>query len=280
MTELSPPPKPGSDNMDASKAPLMEHLIELRQRLLWSMLALFSCFFVAFYFSDQLLSYLAQPLLTAYDRLGQDPPQTLIYTKLYEAFLTKIKVSLFAAFLVAFPIIANQIWRFVAPGLYQTEKRALLPFLLATPILFFAGAALAYFVAMPTVYTFMLSMQGQTNGVSLAALPAVGDFLSFTMSLIFAFGACFLVPVALMLLAQVGIITVDQLVAFRRYAIVTAFVIAAVVTPPDVISQFLLAVPMMVLYELSIVTIRITQKKKRQAASEAETTPDDSTTAA
>ena len=279
MTELSPPPKPGSDNMDASKAPLMEHLIELRQRLLWSMLALFSCFFVAFYFSDQLLSYLAQPLLTAYDRLGQDPPQTLIYTKLYEAFLTKIKVSLFAAFLVAFPIIANQIWRFVAPGLYQTEKRALLPFLLATPILFFAGAALAYFVAMPTVYTFMLSMQGQTNGVSLAALPAVGDFLSFTMSLIFAFGACFLVPVALMLLAQVGIITVDQLVAFRRYAIVTAFVIAAVVTPPDVISQFLLAVPMMVLYELSIVTIRITQKKKRKAA-EAEASPDDSTSAA
>ena len=258
----------------------MEHLIELRQRLLWSMLALFSCFFVAFYFSDQLLSYLAQPLLTAYDRLGQDPPQTLIYTKLYEAFLTKIKVSLFAAFLVAFPIIANQIWRFVAPGLYQTEKRALLPFLLATPILFFAGAALAYFVAMPTVYTFMLSMQGQTNGVSLAALPAVGDFLSFTMSLIFAFGACFLVPVALMLLAQVGIITVDQLVAFRRYAIVTAFVIAAVVTPPDVISQFLLAVPMMVLYELSIVTIRITQKKKRKAAAEAEASPDDSTTAA
>ncbi|MBV7257469.1 twin-arginine translocase subunit TatC [Pacificimonas sp. WHA3] len=254
---------PPANEVDASKAPLLDHLIELRTRLLWSLAALMAAFFIAFYFSDQLLAFLAQPLLTAYDRVGEAPPSSLIYTKLYEAFFTKIKVALFAAFLCAFPVIANQLWGFVAPGLYKNEKRAFLPFLLATPILFFGGAAMAYFIAMPTVYTFMLQMQGTTNGVSLTALPAVGDFLSFTMSIIFAFGACFLVPVALMLLAKVGIINVAQLKSFRRYAIVIAFVIAAVVTPPDVISQFMLAVPMILLYELSIIAITLTQRRSK-----------------
>ncbi|MGB7405399.1 MAG: twin-arginine translocase subunit TatC [Pacificimonas sp.] len=258
--------------LDASKAPLLSHLVELRTRLLWSVAALMVAFFIAFAFADQLLAFLGQPLLDAYDSIGQAERQGLIYTKLYEAFFTQIKVSLFAAFLFAFPVIANQIWGFIAPGLYRNEKRAMLPFLFATPILFFSGAAMAYFIAMPTVFTFLLEFQGETNGVALTALPAIGDYLSFAMSLIFAFGLCFLVPVALMLMARVGIVTVDQLRKFRRYAIVTAFVIAAVVTPPDVISQFMLAVPMILLYELSIIAIRLTQKReaKRQAVVKAE----------
>lgn len=254
------------EDVDASRAPLLDHLVELRRRLLWSVAALLVFFFVAFAFSDELLAFIGQPLLEAYDRVGDNERQTLIYTKLYEAFFTKIKVAFFAAFLFAFPVIANQVWGFVAPGLYRNEKRALLPFLIATPILFFLGAAMAYYVAMPTVFTFLLEMQGETDGVTLQALPAVGDYLSFAMSLIFAFGLCFLVPVALMLLERAGIVTVDQLSSFRRYAIVAAFVIAAVVTPPDVVSQFMLAVPMILLYELSIIAIRITHRRAAKPA--------------
>ncbi|MHB9880906.1 twin-arginine translocase subunit TatC [Pacificimonas sp. ICDLI1SI03] len=253
-----------ADELDASKAPLLEHLIELRTRLLWSVGAFLIAFFLAFSQAKWLISFIAQPLRIAYERIGQ-PDQALIYTKLYEAFFTEVKVSMFAAFLIAFPVIANQIWRFIAPGLYRNEKRAMLPFLIMTPVLFFSGAALAYFAVMPTVYTFLLSFQGETGGVALTALPAVGDYLSFAMSLIFAFGACFLVPVALMLLARVGIINVDQLVSWRRYAIVIAFVISALVTPPDIISQFMLAVPMIILYEGSIIAIRFTQKREAKA---------------
>ncbi|MBZ6377951.1 twin-arginine translocase subunit TatC [Pacificimonas flava] len=257
------------DDIDDSRAPLLEHLTELRTRLLWSVAALLLFFFAAFAVSDELLAFLGQPLLEAYDRVGDGTRQTLIYTKLYEAFFTKIKVAFFAAFLFAFPIIANQVWAFVAPGLYKNEKRALLPFLIATPVLFFLGAALAYYIAMPTVFTFLLEMQGETAGVSLQALPAVGDYLSFAMSLIFAFGLCFLVPIALMLVERAGLVTLEQLRGFRRYAIVAAFVIAAIVTPPDVVSQFMLAVPMIVLYELSLVAILITHRRAAKLEREA-----------
>ncbi|MEM8826346.1 MAG: twin-arginine translocase subunit TatC [Pseudomonadota bacterium] len=253
-----------TDDLDATRAPLLDHLIELRTRLLWSVGALLIAFFIAFSQAKWLIAFMGQPLKIAFARIGQ-PDQALIYTKLYEAFFTEVKVSLFAAFLIAFPIIANQIWGFVAPGLYKNEKRAMLPFLFATPILFFSGAAMAYYLVMPTVYAFLLGFQGETAGVALTALPAIGDYLSFAMSLIFAFGACFLVPVALMLLARVGIINVEQLKGFRRYAIVVAFVISAVVTPPDIISQFMLAVPMIILYEASIIAIRITQKREAKA---------------
>jgi sec-independent protein translocase protein TatC len=262
----------GKAEIDASRAPLLEHLVELRRRLLWSVLALLSFFFVAFYWSDELLAFLGQPLLEAYDRVGAGgDQQTLIYTKLYEAFFTKIKVAFFAALLFAFPVIANQLWGFLAPGLYKNEKRALLPFLLATPILFFFGAAMAYYIAMPTVFTFLLEMQGETDGVSLQALPAIGDYLSFSMSLIFAFGLCFLVPIALMLVERAGIVTLEQLKRFRRYAIVVAFVIAAIVTPPDILSQFLLAVPMIILYEAALVAIRITHRRADRGKTRAET---------
>jgi sec-independent protein translocase protein TatC len=253
-------------DIDETKAPLLDHLIELRARLLKSVVALLVAFGISFYFAKHIFGFLVQPLVKAQGT-------QLIYTKLYEAFFVEIKVALFAAFLVAFPIIANQIWLFVAPGLYRNEKRAVLPFLLATPVLFTAGAALAYYVVMPTVFTFLLSFQTDAAGIPQQALPAMDEYLSFVMTLIFAFGACFLLPVLLMLLARVGIIDIGQLRAFRRYAVVVAFVIAAVLTPPDVISQLLLAGPLIVLYELSIIGIAITnrseeRRRAREAAAE------------
>lgn len=249
-------------DIDDSKAPLLDHLIELRQRLLYCVIALMLAFGVCFTFADDIFAFLVQPLVKA-------KASQLIYTKLYEAFFVEIKVALFAAFLIAFPIIANQIWLFIAPGLYRAEKRAFLPFLIATPILFAMGAALAYYVVMPTVFTFLLGFQTTEAGIPQQALPAMDDYLSFVMGLIFAFGFCFLLPVLLMLLARAGIVNVAQLRAFRRYAIVGAFVVAAVLTPPDVISQLLLAIPLMVLYEAGIIGIVLTDRRAaRLAASE------------
>ncbi|MFD0847611.1 twin-arginine translocase subunit TatC [Sphingosinicella xenopeptidilytica] len=250
-------------DIDDSKAPLLDHLIELRQRLLYCVIALMLAFGVCFTFADDIFAFLVQPLVKA-------KASQLIYTKLYEAFFVEIKVALFAAFLIAFPIIANQIWLFIAPGLYRAEKRAFLPFLIATPILFTMGAALAYYVVMPTVFTFLLGFQTTEAGIPQQALPAMDDYLSFVMGLIFAFGFCFLLPVLLMLLARAGIVNVAQLRAFRRYAIVGAFVVAAVLTPPDVISQLLLAIPLMVLYEAGIIGIVLTDRRAARLASSEE----------
>jgi sec-independent protein translocase protein TatC len=247
-------------DIDDSKAPLLDHLIELRQRLLYCVIALMLAFGICFTFADDIFAFLVQPLVKA-------KASQLIYTKLYEAFFVEIKVALFAAFLIAFPIIANQLWLFIAPGLYRSEKRAFLPFLIATPILFTMGAALAYYVVMPTVFTFLLGFQTTEAGIPQQALPAMDDYLSFVMGLIFAFGFCFLLPVLLMLLARAGIVNVSQLRAFRRYAVVGAFVVAAVLTPPDVISQLLLAVPLMVLYEAGIIGIVLTDRRAARIAS-------------
>ncbi|MBA4756926.1 twin-arginine translocase subunit TatC [Sphingosinicella sp.] len=241
-------------DIDDSKAPLLDHLIELRQRLLYCVIALIVAFGICFAFASDIFAFLVQPLVKA-------KASQLIYTKLYEAFFVEIKVALFAAFLIAFPIIANQLWLFIAPGLYRSEKRAFLPFLIATPVLFTMGAALAYYVVMPTVFTFLLGFQTTDAGIPQQALPAMDDYLSFVMGLIFAFGFCFLLPVLLMLLARAGIVDVAQLRAFRRYAIVGAFVVAAVLTPPDVISQLLLAIPLMVLYEAGIIGIVLTDRR-------------------
>ena len=249
-------------DIDDSKAPLLDHLIELRQRLLRSIVALAIAFGVAFYFASDIFRFLAQPYV---DAVGPGAESRLIYTKLYEAFFTQVKVALFAAFLFAFPIIANQIWAFVAPGLYRHEKRAFLPFLLATPVLFTIGAALAYYFVMPTAFRFFLGYQ-QTNGsLSVDALPAIGDYLSLVMNFIFAFGVSFLLPVLLMLLERAGIVTRAQLKAGRRYAIVAAFVIAAVLTPPDVVSQLMLAIPLIILYELALLGIWLTERQRGKA---------------
>jgi sec-independent protein translocase protein TatC len=250
------------NELDESRAPLMDHLIELRKRLIRSFLALGAAFGVCFYFSDQIVAFLAQPLVSAFgDHQGK-----LIYTKLYEAFFVQVRVAFFAAFFLAFPIIANQIWAFVAPGLYAKEKRAFLPFLIATPVLFVMGGALAYYVVMPTAFRFFLKYQGNIGGIEQEALPAIGDYLSLVMQFVLAFGIAFLLPVLLMLLERAGLVTRAQLTRGRRYAILVAFIVAAVATPPDVISQCMLAVPLILLYELSLVAIWFTERKRAKEA--------------
>lgn len=247
----------GAEELDASGAPLLDHLIELRRRLLWSFAALAVAFAICFYFARPIFSVLVQPLV----RAGQGK---IIYTQIFEAFFVEIKVAFFAATMLAFPVIANQLWQFVAPGLYRQEKRALLPFILATPVLFTAGACLAYFIAIPTALTFLLSFQGDIGGIQQEALPAVGNYLSFVMQFLFAFAIAFLMPVLLMLLESAGIVTRTQLVAARRYAIVGAFVIAAVLTPPDIGSQLLLAIPLVILYELTLIATWFTERSRRK----------------
>lgn len=247
-------------DIDETQAPLLEHLIELRGRLLRAVLALALAFFVSLYFAKDILAFLVKPLLDA----GQN---RLIYTKLYGQFFVELKVALWAAFFVSFPVIANQLWAFVAPGLYAKEKRAFLPFLLATPILFIAGGALAYFVVMPTAFHWFLGFQGTPGGVTIEALPNSEDYLGLVMQFIMAFGLSFLLPVLLLLLNMAGIVSRAQLVKGRRYMIVVAFVIAAVATPPDVISQLMLAVPLVLLFESSLIVMRFTEAKAEEAAS-------------
>ncbi|WP_326524746.1 twin-arginine translocase subunit TatC [Sphingomonas sp.] len=250
-------------DIDDTQAPLLDHLIELRRRLLWCVASLLVGFFACFYFAKPIFSFLIHPLVVA----GQEK---VIFTQLFEAFLVQIKVAFFAAMMLSFPVIANQLWQFVAPGLYRQEKKALLPFLLATPVLFAAGASLAYFVAIPVALKFLLSFQGDLGGIQQEALPSVGNYLSFVMQFLFAFGLSFLLPVLLMLLERAGIVTRKQLVGARRYAIVGAFAIAAVLTPPDVGSQLLLAIPLCLLYEIALIGIWFTERKRAKiAASEA-----------
>ena len=246
-------------DLDDTQAPLMEHLIELRGRLVKAVLALLLAFGVCFYFADRIFGFLVMPLTRAFpEGEGQ-----LIYTRLYEAFFVEIKVALFAAFFVAFPIIANQLWSFVAPGLYAKEKRAFLPFLIATPILFTLGGALAYFVVMPLAFTWFLGFQGEAGGLSAQALPAMGDYLDLVMRFILAFGASFLLPVLLLLLNRAGLVTREQLAGARRYVIVAVFAVAAIITPPDVISQIMLAVPLILLFEGSLLLMRRSEKSEQ-----------------
>jgi sec-independent protein translocase protein TatC len=249
-------------DIDETKQPLLEHLIELRTRLLWSVLAIVLAFFLCFAFARPLFAILVQPLVAA----GQD---RVIFTAVFEAFFVQVRVAFFGALMLAFPVIATQGWRFVAPGLYRQEKAALLPFLVATPILFTLGASFAYFVAVPVALRFLLGFEGQLGGVTQEALPSVGQYLSFIMQFLFAFGASFLLPVLLMLLERAGLLSLDQLIRGRRYAIVAAFVVAAIFTPPDIVSQLLLAVPLCILYELSIVAIRLTGRRRAAAVGEA-----------
>ncbi|WP_067734623.1 twin-arginine translocase subunit TatC [Novosphingobium naphthalenivorans] len=248
-------------DIDETQAPLIEHLIELRTRLLRAFLAFAVAFGVCFYFSSDIFAFLVRPLTEAFPA-GQGK---LIYTKLYEAFFVEVKVALFAAFFVSFPVIANQIWAFVAPGLYAKEKKAFLPFLIATPILFTMGAALAYYVVMPTAFHFFLGFQGDKGGLKLEALPGTGDYLALVMQFILAFGISFLLPVLLMLLNRAGIVTRAQVAGGRRYAIVAIFIIAAIATPPDVISQLLLAVPLIALFEGTLIVMWFTEKRDAQA---------------
>jgi sec-independent protein translocase protein TatC len=257
----------GIRDIDETQAPLLDHLIELRKRLVRAFIALGVAFVVCLYFASDIFAILVRPLASAFPP-GQGK---LIYTKLYEAFFVDIKVALFAAFFVSFPVIANQLWAFVAPGLYAKEKKAFLPFLLATPILFIMGASLAYFVVMPTAFKYFLGFQHTSSGLKQEALPAMGDYLDLVMRFIFAFGAAFLLPVLLLLLQRAGLVTRAQLVGARRYVIVAIFIVAAVITPPDVISQFALAVPLLGLFEGTLLLMRISEgRAARLAAKEAQ----------
>lgn len=243
----------GIKDIDETQAPLLDHLIELRRRLLRAIMALAVAFAVCLYFAQDIFAILVHPLAGAF------PPGQgrLVYTKLYEAFFVEVKVALFAAFFISFPVIANQLWAFVAPGLYAKEKKAFLPFLIATPVLFGMGASLAYFVVMPTAFKWFLGFQGNAGGIPQEALPAMGEYLDLVMRFIFAFGASFLLPVLLLLLERAGLVTYDQLRSARRYAIVGIFIVAAVATPPDVVSQLMLAVPLLLLFEGTLLFMKL-----------------------
>ena len=242
-------------DIDDTKAPLLEHLIELRRRLLYSLVVLVVLFFGSLYFAKTIFAFLVQPLIAA----GQGK---IIYTDIFEAFFAEVKVALFAALMIGFPFFAIQMWKFVAPGLYAKEKKALLPFLLLTPVFFTGGAAFAYFIAMPWALHFLLSFQGDVGGIQREALPGVGNYLSFCTRFLFGFGAAFLTPILLMILERAGIITLQQLTKSRRYAIVASAAISAVLTPPDAVSMMLLLVPLYSLYELAIIAIRLTHWRR------------------
>jgi sec-independent protein translocase protein TatC len=249
-------------DIDASSAPLIEHLVELRQRLMWSLVAIAIFFVICFIFADRIFNILVIP----YQQGAGTQDVKFIFTALQEKFFVEIKIAFFGAMFISFPVIATQIYKFVAPGLYKNERGAFLPFLIATPILFVTGACLVFFLIMPLATSFFLSLE-QSGGEGLAQienLQSVGSYLSLIMTLIFAFGLVFQLPVVITLLAKAGMTNSTWLKEKRKYAILLTFVAAAVLTPPDPVSQIGLAVPALLLYEVSIYCVHIIEKRRKE----------------
>ncbi len=258
-------------NNHHDKQHLFDHLAELRARLLWSVVVMVAASILAYFYVEDIYGFLVRPLANA---MGPSDSQRLIYTDLTEAFFTYVKVSFFAGCFATFPFIATQIWKFVSPGLFESEKKTLLPFLIGAPILFFCGGATVYFILLPLAFRFFLSFQSSAEQTVLPIMleAKVGEYLDLIMLLIFAFGLCFQLPIIMGILGRAGIVTEQMLASKRRYAIVIIFVIAAFLTPPDIISQICLAIPLMGLYELSILLVRYMNHNKNKNLSHDDST--------
>ena len=251
--------------IESSNAPIMEHLIELRTRIIRSLIAFLVTMSLSFYFADDIFNFLSLPIISLL--ASNDQNTELIYTGLQQGFMVHIKISIFSGFLLAFPFISFQLWRFVAPGLYKNEKSAFLPFLIASPILFIIGAAFAFYVVMPLAFDFLLNFQqnqgdGLVDILKIKYLGSINEYLSLTMAFIVAFGLCFQLPVLLTLLGKVGLISSSGLARFRKYAVVSILIVAALVTPPDVITQIILFSVVYTLYEISIFLVRKVENNK------------------
>jgi sec-independent protein translocase protein TatC len=258
------------DNPDDKKMPLMEHLIELRRRIIWSLVAFVACFVICFFFANDIFDFLTKPLAAVWE--GQEG-RRLIYTALQEKFFANVKVAMFGGLVLGFPIIASQVWGFVAPGLYKNEKVAFLPFLVATPIMFLMGASFVYYIFIPNAFRFFASFEevAKNGALAITAEPKVSEYLDLIIQLILGFGIVFELPVLLTLLVSAELLETQTLAKQRRYAIVVGFIISAILTPPDALSMMMMAIPLVGLYEISIIIGRIieSRRRKRRAAEEA-----------
>ena len=253
-----------NESIDASKAPLLTHLLELRRRLIYCLVFFVIAFAISYFFAEHIYRFLLQPLEAAF-RESNSHDRRMIYTGLHEAFFTYLKLSFFSAIFVSLPIILIQIWKFIAPGLYQYERRAFAPVIYMTPLLFLVGAALAFYVVFPLAWQFFLSFESDPlqTGISVELEARVSEYLGLVIRLILAFGLSFELPVLLWVLSKIGMVTAESLAAYRRHALVGAFAIAAIITPPDLISQLSLGTPLYILYEFSILLIRYTASDER-----------------